>query len=140
VCPSSSSSQSWIFFLRTSCLFSCLQHSLKVLLLLNLMRLLKYVLLQLWCGLSGSKAAHVLATAGRPTGRGSSPVRVKIFSLLQVVQTSSGVHPLSHPMCIGVPFPGAKRQGREADHSPPTSTEVKKMLIYAFTSPYAIMT
>jgi hypothetical protein len=26
--------------------------------------------------------------------------------------------------------PGAKRPGREADHSPPTSAEVKKMWIY----------
>jgi hypothetical protein len=35
--------------------------------------------------------------------------------------------------------PGVKRQGREADHSPPTSAEVKKMWIYASTPPYAFM-
>jgi hypothetical protein len=37
-------------------------------------------------------------------------------------------------------FPrGVKRQGREADHSLPTSTEVKKRWIYTFTPPYAFM-
>jgi hypothetical protein len=29
--------------------------------------------------------------------------------------------------------------GREADHSPPTSAEVKKMWIYTSTPPYAFM-
>jgi hypothetical protein len=33
--------------------------------------------------------------------------------------------------------PGVKLQGREADHSPPTSAEVKKIWIYASTPPYA---
>jgi hypothetical protein len=39
----------------------------------------------------------------------------------------------------GALSPGAKRQGREADHSPPTSAEVKKMWIYTITPPYAFM-
>jgi hypothetical protein len=34
---------------------------------------------------------------------------------------------------------GVKRQGREADHSPPTSAEVKKMYNYTSTPPYAFM-
>jgi hypothetical protein len=34
---------------------------------------------------------------------------------------------------------GVKRQGREADHWPPTSTEAKKMWIYTATPPYAFM-
>jgi hypothetical protein len=34
-------------------------------------------------------------------------------------------------------FPGVKRQGREADHSPPSSAKVKKMWIYTCTPPYA---
>jgi hypothetical protein len=34
---------------------------------------------------------------------------------------------------------GVKRQGREADHSPPTSAEVKKTWIYTSTPPYALM-
>jgi hypothetical protein len=35
--------------------------------------------------------------------------------------------------------PGVKRQGRETDHSPPPSAEVKKMWIYTSTPPYAFM-
>jgi hypothetical protein len=34
---------------------------------------------------------------------------------------------------------GVKRPGREADHSPPASAEVKKMWIYTSTPPYAFM-
>jgi hypothetical protein len=37
-------------------------------------------------------------------------------------------------------FPGVKRPRREADHSPPTSAEVKKIWIYISTPPYAFMT
>jgi hypothetical protein len=33
------------------------------------------------------------------------------------------------------PIPGVKRQGRESDHSPPASAEVKKMWIYISTPP-----
>ncbi|PNF30034.1 hypothetical protein B7P43_G05845, partial [Cryptotermes secundus] len=45
---------------------------------------------------------------------------------------------------VGVPSPGGGknflfRQGREADHSPPTSAEVKKMWMYISTPPYAFM-
>jgi hypothetical protein len=39
-------------------------------------------------------------------------------------------------MGTGGSFPGEKRPGREADHSPPTSAEVKKMWIYTSTPPY----
>jgi hypothetical protein len=35
--------------------------------------------------------------------------------------------------------PGIKRSGREADHAPPTSAEVKKTWIYKTTPPYAFM-
>jgi hypothetical protein len=48
------------------------------------------------------------------------------FSLLHVVQTGSGVHPTSYPMGTTAVFPEVKRRGREADHSPPVSVEVKK--------------
>jgi hypothetical protein len=43
------------------------------------------------------------------------PVGARIF-ILHVVQTGSGTHSVSYPMCNGL----------EADHSPPTSAEVKK--------------
>jgi hypothetical protein len=42
-------------------------------------------------------------------------------------------------MGTGGSFPGVKRQGREADHSPPTSAEVKKMWIYTSTPPFVFM-
>jgi hypothetical protein len=61
------------------------------------------------------------------------------FSLLHIVQTGSGVHPTSYKMGTGGSFPGVKRQGREADHSPPTSAEVKKMWIYTSTPLYVFM-
>jgi hypothetical protein len=53
--------------------------------------------------------------------------------------TGFGVHPTSYKLCTGDSFPGVKRQGREADHSPPTSAEVKKMWIYTSTPPYDFM-
>jgi hypothetical protein len=36
-------------------------------------------------------------------------------------------------------FPGGKEAGREADHSPQTTAEGKKMWIYTSTPPYAFM-
>jgi hypothetical protein len=39
-------------------------------------------------------------------------------------------------MGTGGSFPGVKRPGREADHSPPASAEVKRMLIYTSTLAY----
>jgi hypothetical protein len=63
----------------------------------------------------------------------------KKFSLLHIVQTGSGVHPTSYKMGTGGSFPEVKRQRREADHSPPTSAEVKKMWIYTSTPLYAFM-
>jgi hypothetical protein len=43
------------------------------------------------------------------------------------VQTGSGAHPASCTVGTGGSFPGGKgRPGRDADHSPPSSAEVKK--------------
>jgi hypothetical protein len=58
---------------------------------------------------------------------------IQEFSLLQIIQTGSGVHPTSYPMDTGALSPGVKRPGREADQSPPASVEVKKMWIYTST-------
>jgi hypothetical protein len=63
---------------------------------------------------------------------------VKNF-LFHVVHTSSGAHPASYPVGTGGFSPGVKQLEREADHSPPTSAEVKKMWIYTSTPPYAFM-
>jgi hypothetical protein len=49
------------------------------------------------------------------------------FSSNLCVQTGSGAHPASYTMGTGGSFPGGKsRPGRDADHSPPSSAEVKK--------------
>jgi hypothetical protein len=53
------------------------------------------------------------------------------FSLRHRFQTGSGSHPASYPM--GGLFPWrVKQQGREADHSPPYSSEVKNEWIYTY--------
>jgi hypothetical protein len=55
-----------------------------------------------------------------------SPVGAKDFSYSLFVQTGSGAHPASCTMGTGGPFPGAEvRQGRDADHSPPSSAKVE---------------
>jgi hypothetical protein len=55
-----------------------------------------------------------------------SPAQAKHFSSNLYVHTGSGAHPVSCTMGTGGPFPGAKaRPGRGADHSPPSSAEVK---------------
>jgi hypothetical protein len=45
----------------------------------------------------------------------------------------------SYLMGTGGSSPGVKRPKREADHSPPTSAEVKKTWIYTSTPPYVFM-
>jgi hypothetical protein len=57
-----------------------------------------------------------------------SPAEAKDFSSSLCVQTGSGVHPTSCTMGTWGPFPGGKaRQGRDADHSPPSSAEVENV-------------
>jgi hypothetical protein len=56
--------------------------------------------------------------------RGSIPHRGRGFFFQP--QTGYGAHPASYPVGTGGPFPGGKaRPGRDADHSPPSSAEVK---------------
>jgi hypothetical protein len=66
------------------------------------------------------------------------PLKSPLY-LIDVVQTGSGAHPTYYTMGTGGSFPGVNRPGREADHSPPTSAEVKEMWIYTSTPPYAFM-
>jgi hypothetical protein len=55
---------------------------------------------------------------------------VQDFSLLHSLQTDSGAHPASCPVGTWDLFPrGVKRQGREADQLPPSSAEVKKIML-----------
>jgi len=59
--------------------------------------------------------------------QGSIPGRgIRIYSPRHRVQTGSGSRTASYPMGTGGFLPGVKRQGRKADHSPPSSAEVKE--------------
>jgi hypothetical protein len=63
------------------------------------------------------------------------PARAGNFSLHHRVQNGSEAHPASYPVGTGSSFPGVKRPGREADHSPPSSTEVKECVELYLHSP-----
>jgi hypothetical protein len=55
-----------------------------------------------------------------------SPTEEEDFSSSLCVQTGSGAHPASCTMGTGGPFPGGIAEpGRDVDHLPPSSTEVK---------------
>jgi hypothetical protein len=58
------------------------------------------------------------------------------FTLHHNVQTGSGAHPASYPMSTGVLSWGVKWPGREANHSPPSSTETKNVWSYTSTPTY----
>jgi integral membrane sensor domain MASE1 len=53
------------------------------------------------------------------------PVAAENVSLHHCVQNGSAVHTASYLMGTTGPFPGVKRSEREADHSPPSSAEIK---------------
>jgi hypothetical protein len=56
-----------------------------------------------------------------------SPSEAEDFSSNLCVQAGSGAHPASYTMGTGGSFTrGKARPGRDADHSPPSSAEVKK--------------
>jgi hypothetical protein len=57
------------------------------------------------------------------------------FSLRHHVQAGSGAHPASYPVGIGGNYLGVKQSGREADHLPPSSTEVKECVELYIHSP-----
>jgi hypothetical protein len=57
------------------------------------------------------------------------------FFLRHRVRTCSGTHPASYPMGTESSFPAGKAAGREADHSPPSSPEVKEYVEIYLHSP-----
>jgi hypothetical protein len=57
------------------------------------------------------------------------------FSLHQRVKNGFGAHPASYPLGGRGSFPGVKRPGREADHSSPSSAEVKEYVKLYLHSP-----
>jgi hypothetical protein len=65
------------------------------------------------------------------------PVGPRIFSTSSKPALRSTQPPIQ--WVPGALLPGVKRQGRDADHSPPASAQVKKMWIYISTPPYAFM-
>jgi hypothetical protein len=58
-------------------------------------------------------------------------------TLLHIFQVCSEAHPASYTIINGSTM--VKRPWREADHSYPSSAEVKKMWIYTSTPPYTFM-
>jgi hypothetical protein len=56
------------------------------------------------------------------------PVGAGNFSFHHRVQNGSGAHTVSYPMGTRVLSLEIKRPGREADHSPPSSAEVKEYM------------
>jgi hypothetical protein len=61
------------------------------------------------------------------------------FSLHHRVQNGSGAHSASYTMGTRRSFPGVKRLVREADHSPPSSAEIKNEWSYTSTPQYVFM-
>jgi hypothetical protein len=89
---------------------------------------------------SRSSSASVVTT-GRTTGvQFPAGAITGFFSLRHRVQTSSGAQPASIQQIQEDFTPEVKRPGREADHSPPSSAEVKNAWSYTSTSPYVFMT
>jgi hypothetical protein len=72
-------------------------------------------------------------------GWSSSPGRTKNFLLSTSSRLVLG--PTQPPLqwVPGILSPGVKRSGREADHPPPTSAQVKNTWIYTSTPPYVFM-
>jgi hypothetical protein len=73
----------------------------------------------------GTFGAIIIATGHGLGGRGSFPGRRVSVFILRNVQTDSGGHPGSYPIDRRAISCGIKRPGRETDHSPPSSAEVK---------------
>jgi hypothetical protein len=67
--------------------------------------------------------------AGRPSARSSSPGKVKNFHFSMSSRPALGSTQPPIQWVPGALSPGVKRPGREADHLPPASTEVKKTWI-----------
>jgi hypothetical protein len=55
------------------------------------------------------------------------------------VKTGSGAHPAFYPVGTRDSFPGGKALGLEADHSSPSSAEVKNVFSYISILQYAFM-
>jgi hypothetical protein len=63
------------------------------------------------------------------------PVGAGSFSVHHRVHTGFGAYPASYPTVPGALSLGVKRPGYEADHSPPSSAEVKECVELYLQSP-----
>jgi hypothetical protein len=63
------------------------------------------------------------------------PSQPKKFSFFQNVYINSEAYPITHSMGTGVFLRRIKRSGREVDHLPPTSAEVKNEWSYTSSPP-----
>jgi hypothetical protein len=114
---------------------SCNKRSLLYFLYTNFESYTNLTSLILWCYVelqeSGWRSRYSdWLRAGRPTGRSSSPDRVKNVLSSIFSRPSLGSTQPSIQWVLGTLSPGVKRQGREADYSPLTSSEVKRMWTY----------
>jgi hypothetical protein len=67
--------------------------------------------------------------AGQKRGRSLSPGRIKNFHFSTSSRPAVGSNQSPVQWLLGVLSPGVKWPGREPNHSPPTTAEVKKMWI-----------
>jgi hypothetical protein len=67
------------------------------------------------------------------------PVGVKNFHFSMSFRLALGSTQPPTQCIPEVLSPGVKRSGREAEHSPQTSAEVKKICVYTSTPPYVFM-
>jgi hypothetical protein len=99
-----------------------------------------FEIVKLLCKKRSRGSAVVIATSYGMDDRGvsvPSPYMVKNFLFSASSRSALGSNNLLSN--AGALPSWVKRQGREADHSPPTVAEAKKMWIYTFTPPYALM-
>jgi hypothetical protein len=97
----------------------------------------------IWWALEGEGGASIAQRYSSGLRGGWSGIRVLAetgnFSLHHWVKTGSGAHTASYPMGTRPLSLGAKRHGRETDHSPPSSAEVKNAWSYTSTPQYSVM-
>ena len=85
-------------------------------------------------GLSYIQGGAGIATRYRPDCPGGDRIPV-VARFSAPVQTDPRAHPASCMMGTGS-FPGVKRPGRDADHPPPSSAEVKERVeLYTYFPP-----